>query len=292
MGTIRMYEPAVFAMLSVLRDLVRDAVGIALRLRQCDAVAQASDQPPLHVVAVRGVVWDARGVPEVRLLLHVGVGGKQQLEIRLEHSDDPRALGIIPTLEHSRVTAVVPLPVLIAQNRDLRNGGRGWRRPRGGRWAGSRQAVVVIEIATERHMRAEDAEEIGRDDSDAHLLRCPVEGRHDAALRADGGDVLERRGGAFSQVDEIHIGEREIPHGPLPHVVTGDGQTTRVFVRQRPEQDRIGDAEDRGGSADCQPERSCDGDRESRTLAQRPGGVTEIFRQHWSSGLDLLNHRK
>ena len=77
----------------VVANLRRDRFDLFLRPRQRRARLQPADRPQAERVAVRVVVAEAIRHPEVRPLLDVGAGRKQQLESRREHADDlrPRA---------------------------------------------------------------------------------------------------------------------------------------------------------------------------------------------------------
>lgn len=96
----------------------------------------------------------------------------------------------------------------------------------------------------------------------------------------------------FRRSTKFTFEKRKVAYVPLSRVIAGNRQARGVLVRQWPQEDRIRDAENRGAGADPQGQRGCHDGCESRTLAQRAAGLTEIFGQHGRLlALDILNHQ-
>ena len=64
------------------------------------------------------------------------------------------------------------------------------------------------------------------------------------------------------------------------HVAAGDYEAGWVVVRERAEQDRVGDAENRGRGADSQGDGDGGGEGEDGALPEGAGSVEEISGEH------------
>src|SRR5260370_31761393 len=126
---------------------------------------QPSDNPPLDIVPVGGIIGNTGREPDVGKLLNIGFRWEQQLETgrRHSHNNGRLAAGHRQRLaDHSGVAAEAPLEVFVAQHAEhwkplwrraaLRRSP--WRRLR------LRPTVGVLEIAAKRDLGAHEAEEV------------------------------------------------------------------------------------------------------------------------------------
>ncbi len=159
-----------------------------------------------------------------------------------------------------RVAAELRLPQVVAEHDDARPG----------RLFGCKKPT------SEKRWNAEDIEELPRDDLTIQLHRQIAPGQRHAEIPV-AGEVLENIGAA--KLEEREIGERLSMRGTAhAHRLDGD-EGCRLMKGQRPEDDRIDDAEDRTVGADT------DGQREDRRGSKRRGAakltdrVTDVARE-------------
>src|SRR5262249_28089990 len=118
--------------------------------------------------------------------------------------------------ENSRVTTVAPLEVLVAENRHLRQTGRrgrcwcpccwccGTGLPRRWRWR-LRDCIVVVEVAPDGNLRANQPKEIGCGDCYAHFFRRAVFLENDVTKGKNSSHILEGALCALTQIDVVGI---------------------------------------------------------------------------------------
>ena len=206
--------------------------------------------PPLvlhrraHVVIVGRVV-------DVEVLLP----RRRVVRARLEHPDNQRLLDrqVQDLSDDRRIRPEHPLPVAVGEHRDR------LRRP---------AFVRGQQHPPEMRPRAEQLEEVRRDQSARRPMRLAatedVEGPvpeldelvDGLRLRAVVRDLDEREAGVFDSRRHLRL--------PQVHDAVGLG------VGQRPQQDPVDDAEDRGVGANAEPERQDEGEREPRHPRQGP----------------------
>ena len=276
----------------LLAQIGGHAIHSRLRLLARDAVLQTPDGSPLHVVAVGVIVGETAREPDVRPRLNVGVGRKQQFEAGLQHAHDLRAALPADRARHGMPDDVgirpeAPLPVRVAQDRHLRQAyGRLRGRRSGGRRGGLRLSIAVVEVAAHRDSPAHHLKKVRRHRGPTDLFRRAILARHPGTAGIDGAQRFELARGAVAHVQEVGVGEREILHVALAHVGNGEAQPVRILVRKRPQQHRIGHAEDGCAGADPQRDGDDSGGGKHGTLGQSPGGVREVSQQYpCTSGL-------
>src|SRR4029077_19035277 len=81
----------------------------------------------------------------------------------------------------------------------------------------------------------------------------------------------------------IGIREEEVLHVSLAHVGQSEYQAVGILVRERTQEDGVGDAEDRGAGADSEGDGQDGGGREDGTLAESPERVQNVAKQHGGS---------
>ena len=240
----RLFDGKLFA------QVRRDAVDERLRLLNGDARLQACDHAERDVVAIGRFEVEAGRGPHIRQPLHVRARREQQLEIRGQHADDlcAAAAEIDVFVDHLRIATVAAHPQRMADDRDCRQS----RRRRLTRRELSlvrrlrlRRRVVVDEIASEEHARAEHAEEVRCRAADADLLRfCAGVGNRCATRGDEAGDVVEELPRLLAQVAIVRRRERPVVNVAVTQLAPDRDQPLRVRVRQRAQQDGIDDAED------------------------------------------------
>src|SRR6185436_12385919 len=118
--------------------------------------------------------------------------------------------------------------------------------------------------------------EIDRNRRDANAFRRTVQTRQRDATGVDYGEVFETVLRTIAEVEVVDVRQRKVFHVSRLQVVAGKDQAIRILVRKLPQQDAVGDAEDRRARADGQGDRDDNGDGENRALAQRAKRVEEV----------------
>ena len=193
------------------------------------------------------------------------VTGRQQRERRRRDADDR---GVHPVQRQTaaddrRVAAEPSLPQSFADHRHSRAAGA---------------VVAVDERSAAQRLQTEQRKHRRRERSAGELLRIALareRDRHEPerAHRLEGArlflprQVIQHRGGERRQVQLV------VAFGD-PH------ETIGVRERQRPQHDRVDDAEDRRVRADAERDREDDGESEERRLPQQTDRVPNIVQQH------------
>ena len=161
----------------------------------------------------------------------------------------------------------------VCQERGPRCGGRG---PGGRRRFG--HAVRVLEVAADRHLRADHRQKVRRDCRGPNLLGLPCVTRDRLPERGDRGHLLEDLL-LLDQLGIIARRDREIDDVPRAQVLPDEHEPIGVRVRQRPQQHGVHHAENGGAGANAERERDDGRDAERRHLPQRPRRVAEVVKQ-------------
>ena len=143
--------------------------------------------------------------------------------------------------------------------------------------ARARRVVGGGEEGADERLRAEHCQQVRGDADRPYPLRLAVAGevrvgadrdRHrlEAADRVLDVEVLRRREPVFGDAEP----GRRVPEDEL---------TVRVLVRQRPQQEGAGDAEDRGVGADADCQRQHGDDEETGACGQRPDRVADVLQR-------------
>ena len=166
---------------------------------------QAANRTYSHESAVGCVVAQVVRDPELR---RAGARRPINLEAGLQHPDDSRTRSAgahdLPA-QYRFASAIAPLPVFITEDggaagRD-ENVGVGWL------W----HRVGIGEIAPQDDVRAHQPKEIRRYQRLAHEFRSAIFPRHEGTERCDAADILENLVRAVAEIEEICVGESEVP---------------------------------------------------------------------------------
>ena len=141
-------------------------------------------------------------------------------------------------------------------------------------------SILRIEVATQNDFAAHHVEEVCGRNGDADLFGCSVFLGDSGAASEDAGHVREIRLCAVAQVDVVRIGEGQIVDVALAQVHAGDDQLAGIAIRERLEQDRIGDAEDGGAGADAERDGKNGGQCVARTPGENARSDSDIFPCH------------
>ena len=143
--------------------------------------------------------------------------------------------------------------------------------------------VVFAEGATERRTRAQHVEEIPAHAHAGETLRLA---RHERRLPgADGHEMLE---GAVPVAVVLERAEPELVHVTRAAAVANPHQPVRVRVWQRPQENGVDHAEDRGRRTDTEGESHESGKGERRRPPVGPGGISQILQKRFGSRDRLL----
>ena len=178
------------------------------------------------------------------------------------------------TADDVPVATETVLPRFMAQDGDGWQGGER-RRGRAGSRLRPRSAVLVHEIAAERHARAKHPEEVGRHSRRPDHLGL---GLTAAKLLPEGDEragVLEQ-GALLAEIVEVTRRQRKVGHVPRSEVAPDRHQPVGIAIGQGTEQHRVHHAEDRGAGADTQRDGEDRGEGECGSAAQRAGGVPDL----------------
>src|SRR6185503_21291778 len=129
-------------------------------------------------------------------------------------------------------------------------------------WRLLRRSVRFLKVTTRDDRRSHHLKEVRRHCSDADALRHAVQCRKRDTTRIDRGEVLEIVFCAVAQVEEVDVGQRKVFDIPSLEIVAGQDQPLRILVGKLPQQHAIGDAENRGASANSEGDGhyDCDGE--------------------------------
>ena len=81
----------------------------------------------------------------------------------------------------------------------------------------------------------------------------PSARKHGSTRGQDAGEILERVLIRFAQIEILGVGKRKVLDVALSHVAASDDQPFGIFIGKRPQQHRVGNAENRRAGPD--PER-------------------------------------
>ncbi len=208
----------------------------------------------------------AHGVAERRVDLRVGL---VDVLVRLGEDSDhrPRRAAELNRVPDDRgIRREAPRPQSIREEDDLR--------PAKARGL-NRLVLVGDEVAAEHGVHAECAEVIPGDARAVEPFgRARVGQRRDP--RRDRRQRLERRG---VRTDVLHRGEAGRDLVPVLVALPDVDESIRVVVRERPDEQRIDDAEDRGRGSDGECQRHGAERGESRSASEEPRGVTQVGKE-------------
>jgi hypothetical protein len=131
-----------------------------------------------------------------------------------------------------------------------------------------RLAVFVGEIASEDNPGADKLEVVRGDDAHVDLLGHAVLAGQCEGEREDAGEALKFVLGRFAQVNEICVGKGEVLDTATAHVSGENDELVGIFVRERAQEDSVGDAEDGSAGADAEGDGQGGSEREDGTLAK------------------------
>lgn len=129
-------------------------------------------------------------------------------------------------------------------------------------------------------IRAPVREEIGGRDGHAELFRRAVGAGSDDAVGKDACHVREGGLRAVAKVDEVGVRERQVLYIAAAQLHPSDDQLAGVAIGKRPEQDRIGDAEDRRAGAHAEGDGEHGDSCEERISDQNAGGNSKGAQGH------------
>ena len=160
------------------------------------------------------------------------------MEVRLENADDdqPRCLraGNLHRASNQRgISAIPAFKVLIAQDRVHRQ--PWWRRSllRAKRRSRRiRDRIVIIKISAVGDAATEQSECVDRHDRSIGLLSRAVLALQRERKSEDPGNVFEDGLGAFAQINEVGVREREIADIALAHICARNHQAVGMGVRE------------------------------------------------------------
>ena len=251
-------------------------IGRAPRLLDRHSLLQPRHRHNAKVVAVRGIVVEAVGDPQVRHAFKVVLGRKIQPEPRRQnpHHHRLRSASRVPQRvpDNTRIATVPASEVLVAQDRHLRQLRRRCRSclprlPRL-RLRRLRDAVTLVEVAAVQNFRAHQLEEIRRHLREHDLLRRPVGPLREDREGENPSHIRELPPRAVLQIDVIGVGKRQSVDVALAQIHTRHHQLPRILVGQWPQQHCIRHAEDRRARPHSQRDGHHRNDRECRILPE------------------------
>ena len=250
----------------VLEDLLEEHLHAGVRLLHRDARLQARED--VHPAALPFVeVVPGRRHLRLHHDRHVDVRRAADVdagEPGRGDADDRHRVAVERDrlVEDGRIAPEASRPVAVAEDGD-------GVRPR-------RRVVRLREQAPEVRPRAEDVEEIARDELACHALRPPLprDGRRDRRAREHAAEHFV----AVAEVLIHRIRERPVVHRPAAErarVVELD-ELLGVFHGQASQEDLIQQREDGGVRADAERQRADDDGREPGRPGQGPNGVADV----------------
>jgi hypothetical protein len=152
----------------------------------------------------------------------------------------------------------------------------GWPAPLGRLWL--RGAVFLGEIATGRHLHAEERKEIRGCQCSPHLVGLDVVAAERLTEGDDTSDPGEQRR-LISQILQVSGRHGEVPEIAVPQIRRDHDESVGVGIGKRSEEHRIHDAEDGRARPDAKRQGNEGRDGEGRALAQRSQAEGEIFQK-------------
>ncbi len=248
----------------VLPQARGNRVHLRLRLFYADTRPQLADDVVVFVIAVLGRIGGhGKRQHHLGLLGTVERGHNlaRQRERSRHHADDlvRQSVERDRLAQDFRVRAITSRPGTVAEQRCRR---------------ASRLVFIGDEEPPQLGAHAEHGKQVRRHADRAHPLRLAFAG--EVIVRSDGdGHLLQP---VMAVLDVEVLRRREPVFGdPKPgRAVPQDHQPVRIFIRQRAEQKRIGDAEHGCGRANPDRQRQDRCDSEARTLAQSAKRIAKI----------------
>ncbi len=245
----------------------RDPVHLGLGLGHGHTGPELCDDVVVLVVAV-GLRFAGEGQGQEHLSVLRGAQGGQDLARQGEafgqdsHHFRRRAVQGDDPADHRGIAAVSALPGPMIQDHDSR---------------AARRVLLGNEQAPERRLHPQHGEKIRRDAQHAHPLRLERAG--EVLIAADGDRHLLEARVAIPDVEVLSGREpvlRDVEAGrPVPQ----NHQALGVGVRQRPQEQRAGHAEDRGVG----PDSDGDGDHRNQgkggALEETPQGKANVLKE-------------
>jgi hypothetical protein len=243
-------------------DLGGDAAHLVLHGGERGAGADAPQRGVAGVVP-RGEprLVDLQRPPHLGVLEPVGLSRQQQVEVGRQHSDDlvrhAAQLHLAP--DHARVAAETPNPHAVAEQHHRRS---------------VRDVLLGPDLPAQLRLHAEEREEIGRHRAQVHRLRV-VRAAQDLLPPGGQRDLLEQPA-ALAVVAHVERVDRRQVLGALAELVPEDGEPFGRAVGERPQQDAVHDAEQRGRRAHAQPAGEDRGRQEAGAARQGAHGEAQV----------------
>ncbi len=231
-----------------------DQTEVALRLLDGDAGLQAAEGLQRMVVT--------RELKLVRNERHPEPLIFRELELFRHHADDFGGLRVEQEFPpDDRRIALIPVhPDVVAEHHDVR---------------GARRVVALGERPAENRLLSEHLEQVPRDIGSAEALRLARAIRDREAAAADAGH-RRKRGLPGSPILERRIGQRVLRDVGFGVLRVQRHEVIRIEIRQRLNDDPVGDAEDRRIEADAESQAPDGHEREPLVKPESANGVAQL----------------